>query len=89
MCDNSVENQWCDGKECTTASQCYNLVCDDGECNNISDAAADGLAAGILILIIIIVVICLCVVGCIVCCVCGVGFCAKKAAEAGAEAANR
>ena len=89
MCDNNTEFNWCDGKTCTQAVECYGSVCNNGECDSIDlgdlEGAAAGMATGIIILIIVCVVLpCCAIVGCIVCCVMGVGFCAKKGAEAAA-----
>ena len=85
MCDNDVSGAWCEGKSgCESdPSKCYSNLCASNECAEI-DAA--GLAAGIIILIIVCVVLpCCAVIGCILCCVMGVGFCAKKGAEAAME----
>ena len=87
MCDNNTDFSWCDGKSCTQAIECYGNICNNGECDTfeLSGADAAGMATGIIILIIICVVLpCCAVIGCIVCCVMGVGFCAKKGAEAAA-----
>ena len=82
MCDNEISGSYCDGEDCTLSSECYGNICSSGECESID---AGGLAAGIIVLIIICVVLpCCAVIGCIVCCVMGVGFCAKKGAEAAA-----
>ena len=87
MCDNSLKGDYCLGTVCAVDNDCdsdlcYKNKCDDG--SEVAKDASEGLAAGIIILIIIIVCICCCIVGCIVCCVMGVGFCAKKGAEAAA-----
>ena len=86
MCDNDVVGSWCEGKSCEdNPSNCYDNFCVSGECAEWGSEEAAGLAAGIIILIIVCVVLpCCAVVGCIVCCVMGVGFCAKKGAEAAA-----
>ena len=92
MCDNNTKGNWCDDQTCEASSDCYSGYCNsDKDCRPASegvqdalDAASDGVAAGIIVLIIILVCICCCIVGCIVCCVMGVGFCAKKGAEAAA-----
>ena len=91
MCDDSVSGSWCVGKSCDNNEQCHLNSCYDGKCDDGSaaledafDDAGDAMAAGIIILIIVLVCICCCIVGCIVCCVMGVGFCAKKGAEAAA-----
>ena len=86
MCNDDIAGQWCNGKSgCENNSlDCESNWCVDNECADWGSEAAAGVAVGIIILIIIIVCICCCVVGCIVCCVMGVGFCAKKGAEAAA-----
>ena len=92
-CDDNTKGSWCIGKSCDedTPSDCLNNYCYKGKCDDGSaaledafDTAADGMATGIIILIIVLICICCCIVGCIVCCVMGVGFCAKKGAEAAA-----
>ena len=84
MCDDNKDYNWCDGTKCTSGTDCYTNFCNNGECDTV-EIDAGGLAAGIIVLIIICVVIpCCAIIGCVVCCVMGVGFCAKKGAEAAA-----
>ena len=85
MCDDNVQGNWCDGHDCTSSWDCHGSMCTNWECDTWDGEDAAGLAAGIIVLIIVCVVLpCCAIVGCIVCCVMGVGFCAKKGAEAAA-----
>ena len=86
-CSNEGWGEWCIGRECGTDSWgCQEDNCKDGFCaprEELSAGDAAGMATGIIILIIVCVVLpCCAIIGCIVCCVMGVGFCAKKGAEA-------
>ena len=86
MCSNEGWGEWCNGKSgCTNGVDwaCQSDWCVDGKCAEGNGDDAAGLAAGIIVLIIVCVVLPICaIVGCICCCVMGVGFCAKKGAEA-------
>ena len=87
-CSNEGWGEWCNGHACGSEGTdwgCQSDKCEDGKCVAWDGEDAAGLALGIIILIIVCVVIPCCAIGgCIICCVMGVGFCAKKGAEAAA-----
>ena len=85
LCDDTTLGEYCIGTTCSTATDCYQNLCTDGECADPWNEFSDAAGKAVTVWIIMVVLFCLCIIGYIVCCVCGIGFCAAKGAQAAAN----